>query len=101
MMAKRAGRRGTQGIRGPRGLRGVQGKKGLAGQTGAAGVTGAKGRVGSPGVAGKPAHELRIVHQRIEHVYRELEAHMNRIVELRAEMDQVRTSILRLIREAR
>ena len=103
-MSKRQGQRGARGIPGPPGPAGKQGLAGVRGQTGAKGATGATGARGAAGGAGprtrNGANALAGVHDKIEHIYRELDVQVRRMGQLQAEVDEVRGTLRQLLGES-
>jgi hypothetical protein len=112
-MSKHQVKRGARGIPGPPGPAGKQGLAGVRGQTGATGATGAKGATGATGARGPVgaagaagprtrdgANALAVVHDKIEHIYHELDVQVRRLGQLQAEVDDVRATLRQLMGES-
>jgi len=109
-MSKRQGKRGARGIPGPPGPAGKQGLAGVRGQAGATGATGARGATGATGARGAAggagrgtryeSSALAVVHDKIEHIYRELDVQVRRLGQLQAEVDDVRGTLRELLGES-
>jgi nicotinamide mononucleotide (NMN) deamidase PncC len=96
------GQRGGRGIPGRPGPAGKQGAVGAKGSTGARGPTGATGAVGPTGSTRQKRPDthlnaLAVVHDQIDHIHQELNVQMKRMAQLQAEVDEVRTTLERLI----
>ena len=97
---KQRGPRGIPGPPGPAGPRGETGKTGVRGATGATGprgAVGAQGPVGYTIATGKSRNALSVIHDRIEHIHRELDIQLKRMAQLQVEIDEVRHTVKRLM----
>ena len=88
------GTRGVQGPPGPPGKRGPVGTRGKAGAVGKRGATGPRGTIGTTGPAMRRADRLEIlsvVEGQIEDIYQELNSLMQRMTQMQAQLDDLRT----------
>ncbi len=98
------GHRGERGIPGPPGPAGPPGERGERGLTGSStGKTGEQGAVGPRGetAAASDTNALAVVHDQIEHIHHELDVQMKRMAQLQAEVDEVRSTVKRLLANQR
>ena len=97
MATKATGKRGPQGRPGPAGPSGHRGTRGTRGARGAMGRPGARGKVGPIGAAGDDNRTLvKALDAEVHGIYRELSAHMDHLVRVQRQLDEMRKAIKRL-----
>jgi len=99
MKKRAAGKRGATGPAGPPGKRGATGQAGRTGDVGATGRVGPRGAQGPIGVLGpdaEPRQLIKALDAQVDGIYRELTIQMNRMSQVQAQLDDVRTAIRRL-----
>ncbi len=93
------GRQGPPGPPGPPGPKGKTGVQGIAGPRGPVGLTGGRGAVGPAGKIGNlkdVASQIAYLDRSIENIYTEMGSHIQRLKELRAELDALRAVVRQL-----
>ena len=92
--ANKRGAKGPTGPAGPAGPRGTRGMRGAKGATGHAGPRGKVGAVGAPGVDQRS--QIKALDSEVHGIYRELSGHMDHLIRIQRQLDEIRKAIRKL-----